>query len=122
MKKWDFIIVIALVLIAGIWFFIYQFCFSTPGAYAVVYQSGNEIGRYSLKEDIKVEISGEWKGINILEIKDGFADIIDADCKDELCVHQKKISKNGETLVCLPHKMLVKIIGSKKSEFDAISQ
>ena len=122
MKKNDFIVIAVLVLIAGIWFFAYQFFISDPGAGVVVYLDGTEIGQYSLTEDIEVVLNGNDGGINVLEIKDGYADITEADCRDGLCIHQKKISKNGETLVCLPHKLLVKIVGGKKNELDAVSQ
>lgn len=32
-----------------------------------------------------------------------------ADCQDQVCVRKSKISKAGETIVCLPHKLLIEI-------------
>ncbi|MFR4337598.1 MAG: NusG domain II-containing protein [Lachnospira pectinoschiza] len=36
----------------------------------------------------------------------------DADCPDKLCVKTGMISKTGETIVCLPHRVVVEIIGA----------
>ena len=32
-----------------------------------------------------------------------------ADCPDRLCVHMGKIGLNGQSLVCLPHEVVVEI-------------
>ena len=61
----------------------------------------NEDGEYTI-------ISG--KNTNVLVIKDGTAFIKSADCPDKICVHHPPISKVGETIVCLPHKVVVEII------------
>ena len=61
----------------------------------------NEDGEYTI-------ISG--KNTNVLVIKDGTAFIKSADCPDKICVHHRPISKVGETIVCLPHKVVVEII------------
>jgi hypothetical protein len=37
----------------------------------------------------------------------------DADCPDKLCEKTGKISKNGETIVCLPHRVVVEIQGGE---------
>lgn len=55
-------------------------------------------------------------GKNVLEIKNGSANITDADCPDKLCVHQEKISRQGQTLVCLPHKVVVSISSDSEEE------
>lgn len=70
-----------------------------------------------LDTDFEQEIITE-NGKNTLVIKDGFADIVSADCYSNDCVHQRKISKNGEMIVCLPHKLVVTITSHKESEND----
>lgn len=75
-----------------------------------------------LQTDITFDIPSQGKHTNRLEIKDGYANIIDADCPDKLCVHQKKINKNGETLVCLPHKVIVTIHSDDNTALDGIAQ
>ncbi len=50
------------------------------------------------------------KNTNVLVIKDGTAFIKSADCPDKICVHHSPISKVGETIICLPHKLVVEIV------------
>ena len=35
----------------------------------------------------------------------------DANCPDRLCVSWGKINKPGETILCLPHRIIIRIIG-----------
>ena len=55
--------------------------------------------------------------MNTLVINGGKASIVSADCPDKLCVHQQEISKAGESIICLPHKLVVRIEGT--GEVDA---
>lgn len=49
-------------------------------------------------------------GTNTIVIKNGKADVTKADCKNQVCVNSRKISKNGETIVCLPHKLILTVV------------
>ncbi|MCT4563959.1 MAG: NusG domain II-containing protein [Maledivibacter sp.] len=60
-------------------------------------------------------------GINIIKIENGMVGIVDADCPDKICVKDGPISKPGEILVCLPHKVVVEIKGHSKGEVDGLS-
>ena len=46
---------------------------------------------------------------NTLVIKDEMADMIFADCPDQICVKHAPISNVGETIICLPNKVVVTI-------------
>ncbi|MFC6170552.1 NusG domain II-containing protein [Loigolactobacillus jiayinensis] len=46
---------------------------------------------------------------NEVEIKDNKIAIVDANCQDQVCVRRGWISKPGQTIVCLPHKLLIEI-------------
>ena len=56
-------------------------------------------------------------------IKSGTAYISEASCPDKQCMKQGKISRAGEMLVCLPNRVVVKIVDSKKDEpvIDGVS-
>lgn len=90
-----------------------------------VSQNGREIARYSLLEDITVTIpckeDGEEVGYNLLMVSGGKAFLSDADCPDRLCVSQRPISKKGDSIICLPHKLVITIDSDKESELDAIT-
>ena len=79
-------------------------------------------GTYPLDVDKEIPIQKDGKTTNLLVIKDGKADVTEADCPDKLCVHQKAISKTNETIVCLPNKVVVQVIGTGESELDSIAR
>ncbi|MCR5808500.1 MAG: NusG domain II-containing protein [Clostridiales bacterium] len=81
------------------------------GEYAVVLINGEETARYPLDKDAVVEIETEDGHVNTLVIKDGEASVTFADCPDKLCVKQRAIKRTGETIICLPHKLVIRIEG-----------
>ena len=90
------------------------------GSQVVIYVDQKEIGRYDLDTDTTKEIQAA-KGTNTLVIENSMAYVTDADCPDQLCVHQKAASKNHESIICLPNKVVVEVDGSEESEFDAVA-
>lgn len=74
-------------------------------------------GRYSLSVDREMNLNGT----NRLVIRNGKADITDADCPDKVCVKQKSISKVGESLVCLPNKVIVTVVEGEENELDGVA-
>ena len=62
----------------------------------------------------KVKIRGE-KGFLIFEIKMGKVRVIKSTCQNKICIKTGWISKVGESIVCVPNKIIIKIIGNKKN-------
>lgn len=88
--------------------------------------SSKENADISSKEnaDRKHESQGEGESFrNLLVIKDGKASMKEADCPDKICVAHKPICKKGETIVCLPHKVVVEVRGEDHhDDIDAIAR
>ena len=101
----DIILAVVLLLVAVTGFLLYK-NFQKDGDYAVVMVDKTEYARLPLNKDSELIISGVG-GTNTLVIKDGKADIIHADCPDGICVDHAPIFKVGETIVCLPHSVVV---------------
>lgn len=80
------------------------------GKTAVVKVNNEVVFSSSLSEDCSQKIPTE-DGYNIIEIKDGAVWVSEADCRDKICVNHRPIGKTGETVVCLPHKLVVEIEG-----------
>lgn len=78
---------------------------------------GKTWGNFSLGEDKTFTVSTKF-GSNEIEIKNGKVRVISADCPDEYCVSSREISHNGESIVCLPHKLSVTIGKNKNGEND----
>ena len=93
--------------------------FRKDGGAVVVEQNGREAARYALHEDRTVRIEGE-RGYNLLVIQGGEVYLREADCPTQLCVKTGKIRYAGQSIVCLPHRLAVRIVGWA-SALDAVT-
>lgn len=90
------------------------------GSEVRIVTDGKVYGTYPLDKDQTHKIT-RGTGVNIIRIKDGTAFVSSANCKGQDCVHESPISKTGETIVCLPHKVVVEITGEGEG-FDAVAE
>lgn len=88
----------------------------------VITIDGVETQRLPLDEDGGCTILLEGDDSNELEIKDGEARITDANCPDKICVKHRPIKYQGESIVCLPHKLVISIEGGQALDVDTIAQ
>ncbi len=103
MKKGDFIVILAVILLAV------SFIFIRPrysGKKVVIKQNNQILYTENLSENKKLKLDG-----NTVVIENGFVYVSEASCKNQVCVHHKKISKKGEVIACLPHKLSVEVEG-----------
>lgn len=103
----DILLIGALLIAAAVLFIGFRLA-GKPGRAVLVTENGREIARFSLAEDRTYPIPSE-KGENLLRIENGAAWIESADCRDQICVKRGKIRKAGETIVCLPHRIVVTV-------------
>ena len=120
-KRWDWLFILIAAAIAAGLYFSGILSPGEKGAYAVIYIDGEEFERLPLDEDIEFPVATK-AGENIVVISGGKVSVTEADCPDKLCVKQGKIDRQGETIVCLPHKLVVEIEGGSPSEFDVVSK
>lgn len=93
-------------------------------SYNVVVRVDSEVyGTYPLDDvhDIRIDTV---HGFNEIHIENGEVSITDADCDDQICVNTKSIKAPGQSIICLPYRVSVEIIGDyeEESEIDDISQ
>ncbi len=86
--------------------------------HAVISVAGEEYGVYSLSEDRTVSVNDT----NRLVIENGTVKMEWADCPDQICVNHRQISRDGESIICLPNEVVVTIQNDNSSEIDGIAQ
>lgn len=74
-------------------------------------------GEYRLGENQTIAI-GET---NICEIADGSVRMLEGDCPDQVCVYSAEISRNGQTIICMPNKIVLEIISDDTEQADSNS-
>ena len=96
------------------------FC-QRKGSTVVISVDGRDYKSFPLDEDTRFVIDGYHGGSNVLVIENGEAYLESASCPDKLCVNMGKISKVGQSIICLPNKVVIEIRGdSDETEYDTV--
>ena len=121
MKKNDIILIAVLLVVAlltaggmSIW----QVNNTKDAAKVVVTIDGQVYGTYPLSKDMTERIELPDGSYNILTISDGYADVTEASCPDQICVKHNHIKYSKESIVCLPNKVVVTVEGGEENEID----
>ena len=90
------------------------------GTTVVVSVAGEEYGRYSLLKEQVIQINDT----NTLMIDNHEANMLFAECPDQICVKHTPISEMDENIICLPNKVIIAIedmYGNQaETELDAV--
>lgn len=115
-RKGD-IIAVAVIAVLCIALFLGLYVFnSNKGTFVQIEQNGSVIATLPLDEDAVYNIETNSKITNTIEIKDGEASVSYADCPDQICANHAPVSLAGESIICLPNKVVVSVVGSDGNE------
>lgn len=115
MKKKDLILGVSVIVIALAMILIMQLTRSEDGNQIRITVDGKVYGTYVLGKDQTIEVkNGDF--YNKIRIKDGKAYMEEANCPDGYCEEQGKISGHTQTIVCLPHKLVVEVMEADGDE------
>lgn len=118
MKKNDVMLLI-IIIVSSLLIFGMRYMLKDQGkAYVTVRIDGEIVETFPLSEDR--EYVTDTKG-NKIQIKDGQVNMVEADCPDQLCVHQMAISKNKESIICLPNEVIVQVTSYDEAQYDAVT-
>ena len=123
MKNRDLYLAAALLLVAAVLFLVMRIGNQKEGSQVKITVDGETYGVYSLWEDQEIEMK-ETAGENCIRIENGKARMIAADCPDGYCMDQGEIQRPTETIVCLPHRVVVEVItqGEAEDSVDVIAK
>lgn len=84
----------------------------------VILLDGEEIDRIPLKPNMRskeIQIDARDGDYNIVHIDYEGVSIVEASCRDSLCIKQGSIERPGQSIVCLPNRVVIKILGEDVS-------
>lgn len=116
MKPFDFILIIMLMLASffPLLFFIHT---NTSGHVAQLRVNNHLIKTFDLRKNQVFTYFNKADGdSNKIEVRDGQIAIVDANCDDQICVRKGFISKTGQTIVCLPHRLVIEIMTTNETQ------
>lgn len=110
------------VLLAALLFWLGSLAFHKKGERVTISVDGAIVKEMSLDEDGSYTVELEEGGYNTIRIQGGRVSMEEADCPDKLCVHHRAIRYNNETIICLPHRVVVEISSEEEAEADVIAR
>ncbi|MCD8006115.1 MAG: NusG domain II-containing protein [Oscillospiraceae bacterium] len=111
----DLLLFLAIILVAGLLFALLS-AFQGDGSTVVVTLNGETYAEASLSKDVEIDV----EGLLTVVIEGGEVWVTDSTCPDGLCEGMGSISKSGESIVCLPNGIVVKITADEP-EYDFIN-
>lgn len=108
-KKEIILVAVLLGFVCAFWF-VNRLLFSGPAGKVEISVDGQVVKTLSLDKEEAFVAEGYGGGTNHIIIEAGKVSVTEATCPDKVCVKQGWISQNGESLVCLPNRMIARII------------
>lgn len=119
-RKRDLLIFLLAAVLAGVGFL--QWLPKSGAPVAVIEQNGKEIRRVALSSIPHPEtlvLEGEISVTVLLE--PGQVSIVHSDCPDQICVNTGVLTRPGQSAVCLPARVAVRIVGETQSGVDGMT-
>lgn len=116
-SKYDSILLLVIFLIAGVVYFLPRF-FAEDQKTVEIYADTalvEQIDCSQLLKPTEYEINGV-----VIEVSSAGARILSSPCPDQICVRQGELRENGDTAVCAPQRVVVKMTTKEKKQQDAI--
>ena len=89
-----------------------------PTAAVEITVDGEIVATYSLFDDGTYVLNG---GTNAIVIEDARVYMIHSECPDHTCERTGKIKYVGQSIICLPNKLSVTIVGESEDAVDFVS-
>jgi hypothetical protein len=123
LKKGDFLIILFIILAGLTWLLRGFIWVDTGNNFAVIEVNGKHYKTVSMKKDSKYKIDLPHNKYMELAIENQKAWIIEetVECPQKICIKTGQITKAGQSIVCLPNKVVIYIKGSDQSEIDDLS-
>lgn len=107
--RWGDVLLVGGILLLALGLWLTLRLLSSPGAVAVVTLDGEEVARLPLDTDCQADIQSVY-GAHRVVVQDGTVSVTEAPCPDLICVHHVPVSRVGETIICLPCKLVVTVM------------
>lgn len=110
-NKKDLLLIIVILAAVGILYIGNRILFQSPAKLVTVSVDGKLTETLDLYKDTQLTIDGYGGESNQLIIENGEVWMTDATCPDKVCIRQGKIHSSGESIICLPNRVVIRITG-----------
>ena len=90
---------------------------------AQVYKEGKLVETIRLRPGYHQELRlGGTSHFNLIEMDNGRIRVEEADCPDQICVKTGWLSVTPQQIVCLPYRVVIKIVAGTPGDIDEITK
>lgn len=75
----------------------------------------------SLQTDQAFSVPGPLGNTEVV-IEDGEVFVRESPCRAKICIRTGHISQSGQLVVCIPNKVVVRVVGEKVLPYDAVTR
>ncbi len=120
--KNDIILIVIIIALSAMAFILIN-SFSSSGNEVIIEQNLKQTAVLNINKNQEYNLYDNNGNIcNTVLIKDGTVSMKYANCKDKICVNHNKISKNNESIICLPNKVVVTVVSDKNNDVDEVAR
>jgi hypothetical protein len=94
---------------------------SKKAARAVIVVHSKVYKVVNLNENETFEIKWNGKYLMTVQVKNGAIRAKESTCKNKICVHTGWISKDGQSIVCVPNHIIIYTEGAKQASYDLMT-
>lgn len=110
-KKKEAIILVIIIICCGAAIIVMNYLKKETGNIVKIEYQGEVLYEANLNKDNEYVIGNKDSAdYNIVKISDGKVCVIEADCRDQICVKKGYICNVGESIICLPHKLVITVL------------
>jgi len=86
---------------------------------AVIFQDGKLIGEWQLDKDRNFELLG---GRMQIEIRNNRVRVANSDCPQHICMNMGRIQYSGQSIVCVPNRVIIELKSTAEPFLDAVAK
>lgn len=119
--RWgDLLVVAVVVLLAGLSLAAWLHRASGTPETVQVWQNGTLIREVPLWSDVEFTVEGDYT--NTVRVEYGRVAVVESDCPTQVCVHTGWCRYTGQTIVCLPNGVEIRLVGGDSGpDIDAVT-
>ena len=120
LKIADFILILLLIM-SGIFSSFYIYGNNNKDKMVIVELSGKVYGVYDLNSDRIIDLKGPQSRVNI-NIENGYVFVLESGCPQKICKRMGKKNRINELIVCIPNRLIIRIEGEMKNNYEFITR
>ncbi|MHA1344700.1 MAG: NusG domain II-containing protein [Promethearchaeota archaeon] len=120
LKISDSILILSLI-ISGLFSSLYIYGDNNKDKKVIIELSGTIYGVYDLNTNKIIDLKGPQSRVKI-NIENGYVFVSESGCPQKICKRMGKKNRINELIVCIPNRLIIRIEGKMKDNYEFITR